>query len=227
MRSIAFVAALLLAVPAVAGDADLTVYPEDAVPPSLKLGPAGKSLTAAELKDLKDGEILTALIDVPSNPVKKGIGVAVVDAKPAKVFAQLGDYANLKDFMPYVKKTTVDAVEGNVTTVSFVLEFPLGLAGRNYQLKLTDGPKEYDGVKVLVSEWVYTGKGNIIDTTGQWELAPWGTDKTLVRYTVFTDPGGSFPNWIKNKASKTALTNVITAVRDRVKSKDAKEPPAE
>ena len=226
-RVLAAAAVLALSLPAIAAEPDLAVYPEDAVPLSLKKGPKGDALTAAELKQLKNGDVVWALIDNADNPVKKGVAVGVIDAKPENVFATLGDYENLKDFMPYVQKTTVDERDGNVTTVSFVLAFPLGISGRNYQLKLTDAPKTIDGTKVFVSEWVYTGKGNIIDTTGSWEIAPWGKDKSFVRYTVFTDPGGSFPNWIKNKATGTAMTNVLNAVRERVKSPNARKPPAE
>ena len=226
LAPLAAVSFALFAASATAGEPDLAASPEDAVPVSLKKGPKGDSLTAAELQQLKKGEVVWALIDNADNPVKKGVAIAVIDAKPENVFATLGDYENLKDFMPYVQKTTVDERSGDVTTVSFVLAFPLGISGRNYQLKLTDKPKEIDGVKVYVSEWVYTGKGNIVDTTGSWEIAPWGKEKTLARYTVFTDPGGSFPNWVKNKATGTAMTNVLNAVRERVKSPDARKPPA-
>lgn len=227
MRRFAIALASSLLVAASAG-ADDKVYPEDAVPLSLKKGPEGENLTAHEVNRLKKGDVLHALIDVADNPVKKGVAMAVIEAPPAKVFATIGDYENFKDFMPYVAKTTVDSREGNVTKVSYWLEFPLGLSGRNYQLELTDGKKTVDGVEIYASDWKYTGKGNIIDTTGSWELAPWGDGtKTLARYTVFTDPGGSFPTWIKNKAAGTALPKVLNAVRKRVKSPKAKEPPKE
>lgn len=222
LRSLVLLPALLsFSVIAVGAEGGLSTSPEDAVPLSLKKGPTGENLTAKELKKLKEGDVLYALIDNEDNPVKKGVAVAVVEAPPAKVFATIGDYENFKDFMPYVAKTKVDSREPPVTTVSYWLEFPLGLSGRNYQLKLTDGTKQVDGVKVWVSDWVYTGKGNIIDTTGSWEISPWGKDHSLARYTVFTDPGGSFPTWIKNKAAGVALPKVLNAVRDRVKSPKA------
>ena len=230
MRSSHFLllsAALAVSLPALAGEPDLAAYPEDAVPLSMRKGPAGDGFTAEDLEELKEGEVLHALIDNEDNPVKKGVALAVIDAEPAKVFATIGDYENFKDFMPYVAKTKVDERAGNETTVSYWLEFPLGLSGRNYQLKLTDGIRMVEGVKVYVSEWFYTGKGNIKDTTGSWEITPWGKGKSLARYTVFTDPGGRFPTWIKNRAAATALPKVLEAVRDRVKSKDAKAAPAE
>ena len=199
--------------------------PIDAVPASLRTDPRGEPLDHDETSQLTDGDVLTALIEVENNPVKKGVAVGIVDAPPAKVFATIGDYPNFKDFMPYVHQTTVDEKDDSTTTVSYVLKFPMGLGGRNYQLKLTDGKTKVDGVDIYRCEWIYTGKGNIVDTTGTWEVAPFGDGtKSFVRYTVFTDPGGNFPNWIKNKASSMALPSVIEAVRDRVKSDKAAPP---
>lgn len=202
--------------------------PYSKVPASLAVGPEGKALDDSQKKKLAKGDILVELIDTPDNPVKKGVAVAVVDAPPAKVFATCGDYEHFPDFMPYVVKTAVDEREGNKTTVSYWLEFPLNIGNRNYQLALVDGKRAVDGIEIYASDWTYTGKGNIKDTTGSWEIAPYGDgSKSLVRYTVFTDPGGSFPNWVKNAAASTAIPKVLKAVRTRVASKNAKEPPAE
>lgn len=215
------VAASLLATAAVA--ADVATYPEDAMPLSWKKGPSGSKLTAAEVKQLKAGEIIWTLVDNADNPVKKGVAMGVIDAPPAKVYATIGDYENFKEFMPYVAKTAVDLRSAEKNTVSYWLEFPLGVGNRNYQLDLVDKVQTVDNVKVFTSEWTYTGKGNIVGTTGSWEIAPWGDGtKSIARYTVFTDPGGSFPTWMKNKAAGVALPKVVQAVRDRVKSPKAK-----
>ncbi len=219
---IALAFALLLAADASAAD------PLAKVPASLRTGPEGKALTGDQTKKLAKGEILVALMETPGNPVKKGVAVAVVDAEPAKVFATCGDYEGFPEFMPYVVKTTVDSREGKTATVSYFLEFPLNIGNRNYQLNLVDGTRPVDGLDIYASDWTYTGKGNITDTSGSWEIAPWGDGtKSLVRYTVFTDPGGSFPNWVKNAAASTAIPKVIKSVRARVASPKAKAPVAQ
>lgn len=209
------------------GDADLL----SKVPSSLRVDPEGKAIDPSEMSKLKNGGVLSALIDIPDNPVKKGVAVGIVDATPGKVFATIGDYEHFKDFMPYVTKTVVDSQEAYSETgrpslskakVSYWLEFPLNIGNRNYQLELVDGPKLVDGLPVYASEWTYTKVGNLVDTSGSWMIAPWGDgSKSLVRYTVFTDPGGSFPTWVKNMAASSAIPKVIAAVKKRVASKDA------
>lgn len=206
--------------------ADITpVKPDDpiaGVPSSWRIDPSGTPLTDAELKKLAGGDVLSALIEVPDNPVKKGVAMGVVNAAPAKVLATCSDFEHFPDFMPYVAKIVVDKRDGHTAEVSYWLEFPLGIGNRNYQLDLVNDHKDVDGKKVYTSEWKYTGKGNIKDTSGSWDIAPYGDGtKSLVRYTVFTDPGGSIPNWAKNMAAGTAMTKVVKRVQERVGSKSA------
>jgi hypothetical protein len=193
------------------------------VPPSLRVGPTGKALQKDEIARLGKGEILTALIDDPANPVKKGVAVGVVDGPPEKVFATVGDYEHFTDFMPYIEKAVVDKRDGRTSTVSYWLAFPLNIGNRHYQLEVTDGQRAVDGVHVYASDWKYTGTGNITDTTGSWEISPWGDGKrSFVRYVCFTDPGGSLPTWVKNMAASSALPKVMKAVRSRVASPQAR-----
>lgn len=195
------------------------------VPASWRVGPEGTPLDASSLKTLGTGDVLSALLEIKDNPVKKGVAIGIVDGAPAKVLATCSDFEHFPDFMPYIAKINVDERGDHTATVSYWLEFPLGIGNRNYQLKLNDGTKTLDGEKVYFSEWTYTGKGNIKDTSGSWEIAPWGDGtKSFVRYTVVTDPGGSLPTWAKNKAASVALPKVVKRVQDRVKSKDAAKP---
>lgn len=222
------VLALAAAAPALAGDAaapGAASDPLDAVPSAWRVDPDGTPLDAASIKKLEKGKILSDLIEIPGNPVKKGIAIGIADAPPAKVLATCSDFEHFPDFMPYVSKIVVDKRDGNKALVSYWLSFPLGIGNRNYQLDLTADAKEIDGKKVYVSEWTYTGKGNLKDTSGSWEIAPWGDGtKSFVRYTVFTDPGGSIPNWAKNMAASSALPKVVERVQERVTSKDAAKP---
>ncbi len=125
--------------------------------------------------------------------------------------------------MPYIEKAVVDKRDGHTSTVSYWLAFPLNIGNRHYQLEVVDGKRSVQGVDVYASDWKYTGAGNITDTTGSWEIAPWGdAKKSFVRYVCFTDPGGSLPTWMKNMAASSALPKVMEAVRARVASPQAK-----
>ncbi|MBI5545172.1 MAG: hypothetical protein HY901_14880 [Deltaproteobacteria bacterium] len=70
------------------------------------------------------------------------------------------------------------------------------------------GPEPKDGViRVKVND-------------GTWLLEPIGDGtKTRATYYLFTDPGGSLPTWIANKANSSAIPDIFVALR-----KYAKEP---
>ena len=50
--------------------------------------------------------------------------------------------------------------------------------------------------------------------TGSWLLEPReGGKKTFVTYYLHTDPGGSLPAWVADKANKSSMPDVMRAVR--------------
>ena len=50
--------------------------------------------------------------------------------------------------------------------------------------------------------------------TGSWLLEPREEGKkTFVTYSLLTDPGGSLPKFVADKANKKAVPDVIRAVR--------------
>jgi ribosome-associated toxin RatA of RatAB toxin-antitoxin module len=191
------------------------------LPTSLQTDPADKPLDAAAVKKLDDGEVLTTLVDTPGNPVEKGVALAVVDAPVDQVFAVITDYEHHADFMPFVAKSEVSKRDGNDLTLHQYLEFPLGIGDRNYEIEVTLGQTVVDGVTILQAPWKYTGVGNLKDTTGAWECTPLADGRTLVRYVCNTDPGGSFPDWIKNASTKMALPRLMKALRKRVAAQAA------
>ncbi len=194
--------------------ADRTVL--DDAPASLRTGPSGQAFDAAQVKALLEGKTISALGEASDGGPRPGLGVGVVEAPPADVFRVLRDYSHFQDFMPYIKKVTVDEHVGSRWVVSYTVRPPMGIGDRDYQLEVFDERETVDGVEILVSRFQFTGKGNIKDTRGTWKLVPIaGGRSTLVRYAVRTDPGGSFPGWMKNKIAASGLERVVGAVRKR------------
>jgi hypothetical protein len=55
---------------------------------------------------------------------------------------------------------------------------------------------------------------------GYWLLEPREEGKkTFVTYYLYTDPGGSLPKWIADKANKTSVPDVLRAVRKHAAKK--------
>ncbi len=193
----------------------------DAVPGKWRLDPAGHPISTQQAGDLfYRHKILSALVDVPGAEIKQGVALAIINAPPVDVLRVLRDYPHFQEFMPYVASAKIDEHVGNRWLVSYVIKGPLGIGDREYQMEVFDEKDVDDGVETLVSRFQYTGKGNIKDTRGTWHLVPIHDGAhTFVRYVVRTDPGGSFPGWLKNRIASSGLPRVIEAVRRRLGNK--------
>jgi hypothetical protein len=178
--------------------------------------PEGKPLTDEQFAALDGGKVLVHLEAVSGTAVKKATAVAIVDAAPESVFGVLTDYASFVHFMPYCRKVDVQKKEGDQTWVRFELDFRWPIGDRHYELCLTDTRETVDGKTVLTSRWTYVpDSGNINDTYGSWEVRPYKSGTSFVRYTVFTDPGGRVPGWAANMATDVAVPSVIEGLRKR------------
>lgn len=188
------------------------------------LAPDGKPLNAKGRTELEKGDIFVNLTAIAGSAVKKSVAVALVDAPPESVFAALSDYPNFPAFMPYCKTVTVRKKEGNRSTVYFKLDFPWPIGDRHYELDLVDKQHEIAGKPVYTSTWTYVpGSGNINDSYGSWEVRAYDATRSFVRYTVFTDPGGTIPNWANNMATEVAVPKVIHGLRKRVEEGPSKK----
>ena len=191
----------------------------DEVPAALRTGPTGQPLDAEQSQALLARKTLSQLVDATDGGPRPGVAISIIDAPPADVFRVLRDYPHFQDFMPYIKRVNIDEHAGNRWLVSYVVRGPMGIGNRDYQLEVFDEKETVSGLEVLVSRFSFTGKGNIKDTRGTWHLVPInGGRSSFVRYLVRTDPGGSFPGWMKNKIASSGLARVVEAVRKRVAS---------
>lgn len=177
--------------------------------------------------------------------VREMKAVGVIDAAPMEVWKAIRDYPNYKSTMPYTEVSKVLATEGEkterghkVTYFYSVVNAPL-VDKRDYIIKLTDESNWKDGKGYLKVSWVAADRKEVPEkedlvrvkiNDGVWMLEPREDGKkTYATYYVYTDPGGSIPNWIANKANSTAVPNVFKAIREVVKSDRAKKaaaPPA-
>ncbi|GMV92396.1 MAG: hypothetical protein AMXMBFR82_21740 [Candidatus Hydrogenedentota bacterium] len=188
------------------------------VSPAIEIAaPDGSPLTDEQRGSLDNGEILVHLSEVADSAVKKATAIAVIDATPDQVIRVLTDYESFPEFMPYCKEVRIDFKDKDRTRARYELDFPWPIGDRHYVLELKSGSESRGDVTVFVNRWTYVpDSGNINDTYGSWEVFLEGPDRSLVRYTVFTDPGGRVPGWAANVATNVAVPGVIEGVRTRV-----------
>ncbi len=178
-----------------------------------------------ELKAKEDGVSVFSRERAGSRlPELKAIGL--IDAPPAEVWKTISDYANYKKNMPYTEESKVLSTEqdGKVTLFYSVINAPF-VSRRDYIIRLVD---ESDGSGTYKVSWTPVKEGpppkdgvvRVLINDGYWLLEPRdnGT-KTFATYYLHTDPGGSIPRWIANKANDTAVPNVFRSVRKVVSKK--------
>jgi hypothetical protein len=56
---------------------------------------------------------------------------------------------------------------------------------------------------------------------GSWSVEPDAGGKgSVVRYELFTEPGGSIPSWIANRAQRESVPDLVAAVLKRAKENE-------
>ena len=168
----------------------------------------------------------------PDSAVKELRAEGRIDATPGSVWAVLADFERYPDFMPYVKVTQVLAREpGGVTIAYQRLSFGglrlLGISDRDYAIRIVDDvTTTREGRPLLRRVWTISealapapdpSATRLTVNRGSWQLSPAGEDATLAVYCLFTDPGGSLPAWIVNRANQSAIPDVFQAVRTTAK----------
>jgi hypothetical protein len=152
-----------------------------------------------------------------------------IDSPPPAVFKVLSDYARYKEIMPYMEESKIIATEdgGRVAHAYFVINAPL-VSRRDYTLRLVDESQWQDGAGFLKTRWTVSDKGpalnpDLVRVTvddGSWLLEPAENGaKTKATYLLFTDPGGSLPTWVSNKANSSTIPDVFEALRKHSKSR--------
>ena len=163
----------------------------------------------------------------PGVDVKEVKAVGQVDAPPEKVFEVVTDYEHQVGNMPYVEKQQVFARSDKDVTFWAVADFPM-VSRRDWILKsrleknLPGGVwrAAWDPVEVPNAPVPGEGVVRLKINTGSWTMEPIdGGKRTMATYQLLTDPGGSIPTFIANKANTTVLPELFARVRKRAEAK--------
>jgi len=168
---------------------------------------------------------ITVLARTPEGgSVSEVKATALVDAPPHDVWRVIRDYDNYSKTMPYTDESRVLASEqeGKVTVFYCLVNAPL-VDKRDFIIRIRDESDWKDGQGFLKTTWTVTTDGapavregvvRVKLNNGYWLLEPREEGKkTFVTYYLYTDPGGSLPKWIADKANKTSVPDVLRAVR--------------
>lgn len=173
----------------------------------------------------KDGGITVWRREVPGSNIREVKATMEIDVGAERVWQVLIDVDRYVEFMPYVLEARTLESEGANVEYQYQLIDPPLVDKRDYVLRVEKSIDEARGL--FVRKWsAVKNKGpakpddavrlSVVD--GMWQLEKLGGSKVRVTYYLFTDPGGSIPNWIANKANRTSVPELMDAVRKRAKN---------
>ncbi len=156
-------------------------------------------------RKLSKGEILFTM-KVPAGdslPVFQTRGV--VDCPPAEVWKVINDYENLANIMPGIVEGRVERVEGNVVYFYEKDHMPV-VKDTWYLLRCVHDDDNFRKTITMV-------EGSVKSLEAQWALEPFGKGKSLVKYTLQSDPGFYIPRWIQKISIKHTTKGFFEALR--------------
>jgi len=150
--------------------------------------------------------------------VREVRAIGEVDAPPEKVYAAVTDFEHYAEFMPYLEDSKVIRRTDSEVVTWAIMNAPM-VSRRDWVVAV-----KLDPVKKVGTTWTVSTEGppesdravRLKINDGSWTLEPLdGGKRTRATYYLYTNPGGSIPSWIANKANTMALPDLFEAIRKR------------
>lgn len=171
-------------------------------------------LSGDDTKRLEKGDVVTRNFE-PKD--KKGVGalaIGVIDAPTTEVWPVVRDCQHFKHFMPRTKDSALKQhpEKGTLCHVELDMPFPLTNLWSDTSSVVREEPAGH-----YLRAWTLVD-GTYHRNDGSWTLLPWGDGgaKTLLVYTIDSDPKMLVPDGLIRSAQTGSLPEVVKQVRKRV-----------
>ncbi len=159
--------------------------------------------------------------DVPGSNIREVKAETDVAVAPERVWEVLADIEHYTEFMPYVLEARVLAPHETGHFEYQRIDPPL-VDQRDYTLRVTRTANpalgEWRHSWVPANDRGPAAKNGVVRVTiaeGYWQLNRIDATHTKVTYWLYTDPGGSIPAFVANKANTTSVPDLLGAVKHR------------
>jgi len=170
---------------------------------------ATSDLSESQLLQLKSGAVLVAVrqADEPSKGMVEA--TILIDAPAENIWQIMVNCHEIPTFVPGLKDCRVLAVGENWEIIRHEVKWIWFLPRLSYIFRAVyQHNRQIDFVKI---------EGDLREMKGSWRLTPLNeTDQTIVRYSVYLDPGFFVPHWVVRQSLKADLPAVLTALRTEV-----------
>ena len=166
-------------------------------------------LSESQLLQLKGGAVLVAVqqADEPSKGMVEA--TILIDAPAESIWQIMVNCDEIPTFVPGLKACRVLAAGENWEIIRHEVKWIWFLPRLSYVFRaIYQHNRQIDFVKI---------EGDLREMKGTWRLTPLNeTGQTIVRYSVYLDPGFFVPQFIVRQSLKADLPAVLTALRTEV-----------
>ncbi|MGD8676748.1 MAG: SRPBCC family protein [Desulfobacterales bacterium] len=170
---------------------------------------ATSDLSESQLLQLKSGAVLVAVqqADEPSKGMVEA--TILIDAPAESIWQIMVNCHEIPTFVPGLKACQVLMAGENWEIIRHEVKWMWLLPRLSYVFRAIYQPnRQIDFVKI---------EGDLREMKGTWRLTPLNeTGQTIVRYSVYLDPGFFVPQWIVRQSLKADLPAILTALRTEV-----------
>lgn len=182
------------------------------------LGLASAAPPAGARRETPTGDVWVQMVPSGKDRPKEGIGHGVIEAPPERVYRALVDYRHWEEFMPFLEVSDARPQPDGSVLSAQLLELPAPLGRRHYEIRARHRTEGSGGQRRWRIEWTYVpGSGNVAGHHGSWLLLPHGPGRTFATCRLFTDPGGSIPDWAVNRGTSETLPWIFHGLRQHVR----------
>ncbi len=186
---------------------------------------AGAAVAAdpLDLRHLSDSAVALADVSKAGSAGKSFVAATLINAPLPQLCELIQNYETYPAFMPNTQSTRVTQSGPGFAVIDVTLKLPLGKI-KKYRLRMEPkaSPDSCTVAWKLVPWPGLKQEETIADTTGSWQLTPaTAAGTTVVKYTVYTDPG-PIPfgaGWIVDSLSKDSIPQTLEALRKRAAGK--------
>lgn len=170
---------------------------------------ADVQLNDAQWTKIQNGEILVHLAQSDQQPRGSVEAVVWIDAPAETIWRIMTDCEAAPTFVPGLTACRVLASGDNWEVIRHNVKWMWLFPRVAYEFRA-----DYQVNRQITFKRI---RGDLREMKGMWRLTPMedGTH-TVVRYSVYLDPGFFVPGWIVRRSLKKNLPAVLGALRDRV-----------
>lgn len=180
-------------------------------------------------QSVQHGDISVSSRKVADSEIHELKAESVMPLAAEQIWQVILDTEHYAEFMPYVQKARRITSDTEAIHYEYQCLHPPLVKKRDYVIKTTSEPDAAAGL------WVHRFESapnigpaptdeaiRVTKVEGSWTLRRLDAQHTHVTYRLFTDPGGSVPRWIANRANSRSIPELLEAVRKRAQNAPSK-----